>query len=65
LFTVVVLWTPIGLSRLMYLTICWAASYLRNITLRQSLLKDGIFSLLTILIINSLLFLFFKSFFNF
>ena len=45
-----------GLTSLIYLIICVAASYLRNITLRPSLIKDGIFFLITILIVNSLLF---------
>ena len=57
LFNDVVLGTPIGLSSLMYLILCGAGAYLRNITLRPSLLKDCIFFLLTILIINSLLFI--------
>ena len=35
LFNDVVVGTPIGLSSLMYLILCVAASYLRNITLRQ------------------------------
>ena len=56
LFNDVVVGTPIGLSSLMYLILCVAASYLRNITLRPSLLKDSVFFLITILIINSLLF---------
>jgi len=57
LFNDVVLGTPIGLSSLMYLILCGAAAYLRNITLRPSLAKDSIFFLITILIINSLLFI--------
>ena len=65
LFNDVVIGTPIGLSSLMYLVLCVAASYLRNITLRPSLLKDCIFFLLTILIINSLLFLSLKFIFNY
>ena len=65
LFNDVVTGTPIGLSSLIYLILCVAASYLRNITLRPSLLKDCIFFLLTILIINSLLFLSLKFIFNF
>jgi len=56
LFNDVVVGTPIGLSSLMYLILCVAASYLRNITLRPSLIKDCIFFLITILIINSILF---------
>ena len=65
LFNDVVTGTPIGLSSLMYLVLCVAASYLRNITLRPSLLKDCIFFLLTILIINSLFFLSLKFIFNY
>ena len=57
LFNDVVVGTPVGLSSLMFLILCVAASYLRNITLRPSLIKDGIFFLITILIINSLLFI--------
>ena len=56
LFNDVVLGTPIGLSSLMYLILCVAASYLRNITLRPNLIKDCIFFLVTILFINSILF---------
>ena len=56
LFNDVVVGTPVGLSSLMFLILCVAASYLRNITLRPSLIKDCIFFLITILIINSLLF---------
>tara|TARA_B100000767_G_C19702465_1_gene509054 strand:+ start:818 stop:1339 length:522 start_codon:yes stop_codon:yes gene_type:complete len=56
LFNDVVVGTPIGLTSLMYLILCVAASYLRNITLRPNLMKDTIFFLITILIINSLLF---------
>ena len=65
LFNDVVVGTPIGLSSLMYLILCVAASYLRNITLRPSLLKDSIFFLITILIINSLLFIAFNFIFNY
>ena len=57
LFNDVVVGTPIGLSSLLYLILCGAAAYLRNITLRPSLIKDCIFFLITILIINSLLFI--------
>ena len=61
----VVLGTPIGLSSLMYLLLCGSAAYLRNITLRPNLLKDCIFFLLTILIINSLLFITLNYIFNY
>jgi len=65
LFNDVVVGTPIGLSSLMYLILCVAASYLRNITLRPSLIKDSIFFLITILIINSLLFVALNFIFNY
>ena len=65
LFNDVVVGTPIGLSSLMYLILCVAASYLRNITLRPSLIKDCIFFLITILIINSLLFVSLNFIFNY
>ena len=65
LFNDVVIGTPIGLSSLMFLILCVAASYLRNITLRPSLLKDSIFFLITILIINSLLFMYLNFVFNY
>jgi len=65
LFNDVVIGTPMGLSSLMYLILCVAASYLRNITLRPSLLKDCIFFLITILIINSLLFVSLNFIFNY
>ena len=54
-----------GLTSLIYLIICVAASYLRNITLRPSLIKDGIFFLITILIVNSLLFVALNFIFNY
>ena len=53
----VVIGMPIGLSSLIYLLLCGAASYLRNITLRPNLMKDCIFFLITILTLNSLSFL--------
>ena len=65
LFNDVVTGTPMGISSLMYLLLCGAAAYLRNITLRPSLIKDSIFFLITILIINSLLFMFLNFIFNY
>ena len=65
LFNDVVIGTPIGLSSLMFLIICGSAAYLRNITLRPSLIKDCIFFLITILIINSLLFIVLNLIFNY
>ena len=54
LFNDVVIGTPMGISSLLYLLLCGAAAYLRNITLRPSLIKDWFFFLFTILILNSL-----------
>jgi rod shape-determining protein MreD len=65
LFNDVVVGTPIGLSSLMYLILCVTASYLRNITLRPNLIKDCIAFLITILIINSLLFVALNFIFNY
>ena len=65
LFNDVIVGTPIGLSSLMYLILCVASSYLRNITLRPNLAKDCIFFLITILIINSLLFVALNFIFNY
>ena len=65
LFNDAVLGTPIGLSSLMYLILCVAAAYLRNITLRPNLIKDSIFFLITILLVNSLLFVSLKIIFNY
>jgi rod shape-determining protein MreD len=65
LFNDVVTGTPMGLSSLMYLILCVAASYLRNITLRPSLMKDCIFFLITILVINSLFFVSLNFIFNY
>jgi len=65
LFNDVVVGTPMGLSSLMYLILCVAASYLRNITLRPSLINDCIFFLVTILVINSLLFASLNYIFNY
>ena len=65
LFNDVVGGTPIGISSLMYLILCGAAAYLRNITLRPNLIKDSIFFLITILIINSLLFMYLNFIFNY
>jgi len=65
LFNDVVVGTPIGITSLMYLILCVAAAYLRNITLRPSLIKDCIFFLITILIINSLLFIILNFIFSY
>ena len=53
LFNDVVIGTPIGISGLIYLLICGFAAYLRNITLRPNIIKDWIFFLITVLVVNS------------
>jgi len=57
LFSDVVAGSPMGMSSLIYLLLCGAAAYLRNITLSPSLFKDWIFFLVTLLILNSLSFM--------
>ena len=52
LFNDVINGIPMGISSLCYLLLCTAAVYLRNITLRPSLIKDWIFFFITILILN-------------
>ena len=65
LFNDVVTGTPIGISSLLYLLLCGVAAYLRNITLRPSLMKDWIFFIITILILNSLSFIVLGFIFNY
>ncbi len=50
LFNDVVVGLPIGISSFCYLIICGFAGYLKNITLRPSLLKDWLFFLITIIL---------------
>ena len=57
LFNDVVVGTPLGISSLIYLLLCGAAAYLRNITLRPNLIKDWIFFLITILFLNFISFI--------
>jgi rod shape-determining protein MreD len=57
LFNDVVIGIPMGVSSLVYLLLCGAAAYLRNITLRPNLMKDWFFFLITILTVNSIAFL--------
>ena len=56
---------PMGISSLCYLLLCAAAVYLRNITLRPNLIKDWIFFLLTILVLNFITFSYLILFFDF
>lgn len=61
----IVVGLPIGLSSLSYLLICGFAAYLRNITLRPTLVNDWLFFLFTILVVNSLINLVLILFFEF
>ena len=65
LFNDVVNGTPIGISSLMYLLICVSTAYLRNITLRPNLIKDWIFFLFTILVLNSFSYILLNLIFSF
>ncbi len=65
LFNDVINGLPMGISSLSYLLLCAAAAYLRNITLRPSLIKDWIFFLITILILNFIAFTYLTLFFNY
>ena len=60
----VVVGFPIGISSLAYLFICVFAAYLKNITLHPSVLKDWLFFLLTILVVNSLVYSLLVLFFS-
>ena len=61
----VVLGMPLGISSFAYLLICGFARYLRNITLRPNLIKDCLFFLITILVVNSFIYLLLFLFFSF
>ena len=61
----VVVGFPMGISSLTYLLICGFAAYFRNITLNPSLFKDWIFFLLTILVVNSMMYSLLVLFFSF
>jgi rod shape-determining protein MreD len=54
-----------GISSLCYLLLCFFAAYLRNITLRPSLIKDWITFLISILILNFITFTYLFWFFNY
>ena len=49
----VVVGFPMGISSLAYLFICGFAAYFRNIPLNPSIIKDWVFFLITILVVNS------------
>ena len=56
LFNDVVVGFPIGVSSFSYLLICGFSAYLKNITLRPSVIKDWVFFAITILVVNSLMY---------
>ena len=60
----VVIGLPLGISSMTYLIICVFAVYLRNITLRPSLIKDWFFFMFTILVTSSLFYSIMVIFFN-
>ena len=64
LFNDAVVGLPIGISALAYLLICGFSAYLRNITLRPSLMKDWFFFGFTILVVNSVIYVIVSLFFN-
>ena len=64
LFNDVVVGFPIGVSSFSYLLICGFSAYLKNITLRPSVLKDWIFFAITILVVNSLMYSILVLFFS-
>ena len=61
----VVVGLPMGISSLAYLLICGFAAYFRNITLNPSLVKDWLFFLTTILVVNSMMYSLLVLFFSF
>ena len=65
LFNDVVVGFPMGISSLTYLLICGFAAYFKNITLNPTLLKDWFFFLLTILVVNSMMYSLLVLFFSF
>jgi len=65
LFNDVIVSLPLGISSLIYLLICGFAAYLRNITLRPNLIKDWIFFLITILVVNSISYTFLTLIFSY
>ena len=65
LFNDVVSGIPMGISSLSYLLLCAAGIYLRNITLRPNIIKDWIFFLITVLVLNFITFTYLIVFFNY
>ena len=61
----VVVGLPMGISSLAYLLICGFAAYFRNITLNPSSVKDWLFFLTTILVVNSMVYSLLVLFFSY
>ena len=61
----VVVGFPMGISSLAYLFICGSAAYFRNIILNPTLVKDWMFFLATILVVNTMLYSILVLFFSF
>ncbi len=61
----VVVGFPMGISSLAYLFICGSAAYFRNIILNPTLVKDWMFFLATILVVNTMLYSILILFFSF
>ena len=65
LFNDVVAGIPMGISSLSFLLLCAAGVYLRNITLRPNIIKDWIFFLITVLVLNFITFTYLIMFFSY
>ena len=65
LFNDVVSGIPMGISSLSYLLLCADGVYLRNITLRPNIIKDWIFFLITVLVLNFITFTYLIVFFSY
>ena len=65
LFNDVINGNPMGISSLCYLLLCVFAVYLRNITLRPSLIKDCITFLISILVLNTITFTYLFWFYDY
>ena len=61
----IVIGLPMGISSIQFLLLCGFASYVRNLTLRPSMINDWLAFAPSILIVNSIYFLILYSFFNF
>lgn len=61
----IVIGLPIGISSIQFLILCGLASYLKNLTLRPTMIIDWFAFGISILIVNSIYFLILYLFFNF